>query len=58
MTYTFCSAGSKKQEDRLPQSERATNIALSYGARHFDMLNRLKAFASIIVSVEINLSIK
>jgi len=48
-----------KQEAQLPQRERASNMALSYGAkRQFDMLNRLKACASVIVNVEMSLNVE
>lgn len=47
------------QEAQLPQRKRASNIALSYGAkRHFDMLNRLKSCASTIVNTEISFNMK
>ena len=36
-----CLVGVIKQEARLPQRKRASNIALSYGAKHFHILNRL-----------------
>jgi len=46
------------QEAQLLQRERASSIALSYVKRQFDVLNRLKACASIIVNVEISLNIQ